>query len=72
MRYSISELELLGLTINIASFKHYLKGENFSLVIDHSALVYIINSKKEPPTPVPRLHLKKKKNVSGECWTKSE
>ena len=54
-RYSISELELLGLTINIASFKHYLKGENFSVVIDHSALVYIINSKKEPPT----LRLKK-------------
>ena len=55
MRYSISELELLGLTINIASFKHYLKGENFSVVIDHSALVYIINSEKEPPT----LRLKK-------------
>ena len=54
-RYSISELELLGLTINIASFKHYLKGENFSVVIDHSALVYIINSKKAPPT----LRLKK-------------
>ena len=49
MRYSISEY------INIASFKHYLKGENFSVVIDHSALVYIINSKKEPPT----LRLKK-------------
>ena len=47
-RYSISELELLGLTINIVSVKHYLKGENFSVVIDHSALVYIINSKKEP------------------------
>ena len=45
----------MGLTINIASFKHYLKGENFSVVIDHSALVYIINSKKEPPT----LRLKK-------------
>ena len=55
MRYSISELELLGITINIASFKHYLKGENFSVIIDHSALVYIINSKKEPPT----LRLKK-------------
>ena len=32
-----------------------MKGENFSVVIDHSALVYIINSKKEPPT----LRLKK-------------
>ena len=32
-----------------------MKGENFSVVIDHSALVYIINSKKETPT----LRLKK-------------
>ena len=32
-----------------------MKGENLSVVIDHSALVYIINSKKEPPT----LRLKK-------------
>ena len=32
-----------------------MKGEKFSVVIDHSALVYIINSKKEPPT----LRLKK-------------
>ena len=32
-----------------------MKGENFSVVIDHSALVYIINSKKVPPT----LRLKK-------------
>ena len=54
-RYSISELELLGLTINIASFKHYLRGTHFSVVIDHSALVYIMNSKREPPT----LRLKK-------------
>ena len=50
LRHSISELELLGLTINIGSFKHYLKGINFSVVIDHSALIYIMNSKKEPPT----------------------
>jgi len=54
-RYSISELELLGLTMNIASFKHYLRGVHFSVAIDHSALVYIMNSKKEPPT----LRLKK-------------
>ena len=49
-RYSISELELLGLTINIASFKTYLKNTSFSVEVDHSALVNIMHSKKEPPT----------------------
>ena len=50
VRYSISELELLGLTINITSFKIYLKCVHFSVIINHSALVQIIKSKKEPPT----------------------
>ena len=54
-RYSISELELLGLTINITSFKYYLMTVHFTVIIDHSALVYIWKSKKEPPT----LRLKK-------------
>ena len=39
-RYTISELELLGLTVNIASFKHLLRNRCFTAVIDHSALVY--------------------------------
>ena len=59
--YSISELELFGLAINIASFKHLLRHTHFTAVIDHSALVYILRSKKEPPT----LRLKKLIEVLG-------
>ena len=54
-RYSISELELMGLAINVHSFKHLLKHTCFMVIIDHSALTYILKSKKEPPT----LRLKK-------------
>ena len=49
-RYSISELELTGLAVNIHSFKHLLRNTFFTVIIDHSALVYIIKSKKELPT----------------------
>ncbi len=49
-RYGISELELTGLYINIESFKHILKSTHFQAVVDHSALVTILKSKKEPPT----------------------
>ena len=54
-RYSISELELHGLFINIKAFDHYLRGVPFKAVVDHSALVYIMSASKEPPT----LRLKK-------------
>ncbi len=59
--YSISKLELFGLAINIASFKHLLRHAYFTVVIDHSALVYILQSKKEPPT----LRLKKLIEILG-------
>ena len=55
IRYSISELELCGLAVNIHSFKHILRNTNFTVNIDHSALLYILNAKREPPT----LRLKK-------------
>ena len=45
-----SELELFGLAINIHTFKHLLKHATFTVVIDHSALTYIMKSKKQPPT----------------------
>ena len=45
--YSITELELSGLTINIASFKHLLTHRAFDAVTDHSALTYIMKSKTE-------------------------
>ena len=36
--YSITELELCGLTINIASFSHLLKRVDFDAVVDHLSL----------------------------------
>ena len=48
--YSITELELCGLAINIASFLHLLKRVNFDVIIDHLALTHIIKSKAEPVT----------------------
>ena len=54
-RYSISELELTGIYASVTAFKHLLRNSNFTLYCDHSALVHIMNGKKEPPT----LRLKK-------------
>ena len=45
--YSITELELCGLAINIASFSHLLKRVDFDVIVDHLALAYIIKSKAE-------------------------
>ena len=48
--YSITELELCGLAINIASFSHLLKRVDFDAIVDHLALTHIIESKTEPAT----------------------
>ena len=48
--YSITELELCGLTINISSFSHLLKRVDFDVIVDHLALTHIIKSKTEPAT----------------------
>ena len=48
--YSITELELCGLAINIASFSHLLKRVDFDTRVDHLALTHIIKSKMEPVT----------------------
>ena len=48
--YSITELELCGLAINIASFSHLLKRVDFNAIVDHLALTHIIKSKAEPAT----------------------
>ena len=50
IRYSISELELCGLAVNIHSFKHILRNTEFTGITDHCALLYILNAKREPPT----------------------
>ena len=48
--YSITELELCGLPINIASFSHLLKRVDFNAIIDHLSLTHIIKNKAEPAT----------------------
>ena len=48
--YLITELELCGLAINIASFSHLLKRVDFDAIVDHLALTHIIKSKAEPAT----------------------
>ena len=42
--YSITELKMCGLAINIASFAH------FDAIVDHLAIMHIMKSKMEPAT----------------------
>ena len=49
--YSITQLEMCGLAINITSFAHLLKKVDFDAIVDHMALVHILKSKTEPATP---------------------
>ena len=48
--YSITELEMCGLVINIAKFLHLLKKVDFDAVVDHLAIMHIMRSKVEPAT----------------------
>ena len=45
--YSITELELCGLGINIGSFLHLLKRVDFDAIVDHLVVTHIIKSKME-------------------------
>ena len=48
--YSITELEMCGLAMNIVTFLHLLKKVNFDAVVDHLAITHIMRSKAEPAT----------------------
>ena len=48
--YSITELEMSGLAINITSFVHLLKRVDFDAIVDHLAIMHIMKSKMEPTT----------------------
>ena len=48
--YSITELEMCRLAINIASFAHLLRKVDFDAVVDHLAIAQIMRSKVEPAT----------------------
>ena len=46
--YSITELEVCGLAINVVSFSHLLKRVHFDMIVDHLVLTHTIKSKAEP------------------------
>ena len=48
--YSITELEMCGLAMNIATFAHLLKKVDFNAIVDHLAITHIMRSKAEPAT----------------------
>ena len=48
--YSITELEMCGLAISIASFVHLLRKVDFDAVVDHLPIMHIMRSKVEPAT----------------------
>ena len=48
--YSIMELEMCRIAVNIASFAHLLKRVDFDAVVDHLALVHILKFKTESTT----------------------
>ena len=48
--YSITELEMCGLAMNIATFSHLLKKVDFDAIVDHLAITNIMRSKAEPAT----------------------
>ena len=48
--YSITELEMCGLAMNITTFSHLLKKVDFDARVDHLAITHIMRSKWEPAT----------------------
>ena len=46
--YSITDLEMCGLAINIATYSHLLRKVDFDAVVDHLAIMHIMRSKMEP------------------------
>ena len=48
--YSITELEICRLAMNIVTFLHILKSVDFNAVVDHLAISHIMRSKAEPAT----------------------
>ena len=48
--YSVTELEMTGLAININLWKHLLLRVEFDCAVDHRALPYIMNLRITPAT----------------------
>ena len=48
--YSITELEMTGLMVNVENWKFYLGKKDFDAAVDHRAILYIMQSKELPTT----------------------
>ena len=48
--FSVTELELTGLSVNIHGFMQLLHNRYFEVLVDHKAIEYMIKSKTESPT----------------------
>ena len=48
--YSITEVEMYGLAMNITTFLHLLKKVDFDVVVNHLAITHIMRSKAESTT----------------------
>ena len=49
-RYSVTELEMTGLLVNMNLWKNLLKHREFDAAVDHVAVAQIIKAKTEPAT----------------------
>ena len=45
--YSVTELEMYGLLLNLHSWNHLIRKVDFDCATDHLACVHIMNGKKE-------------------------
>ena len=54
-RYSVTELEMTGLLVNMNLWKNLLKHREFDAAVDHAAVAWIMKAKTEPATRIMRL-----------------
>ena len=57
--FSVTELELTGLLVDIHGFMQLLCSRYFEVLVDHKAIEYMIKSKTETPTTRPKTLLLK-------------
>ena len=57
--FSVTELELTGLLVNIHGFMQLLCNRYFEVLVDHKVIEYMIKSKTESPTTRLKTHLLK-------------
>ena len=54
-KYSVNELELLGVVWSVEHFKYYLYGKHFTVITDHQALISALNASERSKTSQSRL-----------------